>query len=630
MTGNRGEGTADQGLGSGSRAWVRRTLGPLAAAFLAAAAIAGQAGAAHASETTVKVIVSSSTTGGASSGVAAVGGKVDDSLDAAGAVVADVTPSQLAALNADGSVQVTPNSTVVMMGAPAPAPNAPTRSPAAVFPQVTGADQLVAHGITGSGVNVALVDTGVDSLPDFSGRLVDGTDLSGEGNPFQDSYGHGTFVAGLIAGNGASSSGAYRGEAPSAGLVSVKVAGASGVTDVATVVKGIDWVIAHRQHDNIRVLNLSLGAVPAQSIALDPLDRAVEQAWRDGIVVVASAGNAGPSNGTITSPGNDPLVVTVGTLDDNGTVTPADDSIPSFSSVGPTMQGVFKPDLVAPGRSVISLRAPGSTVDSQYPSARIGDYNFVGSGSSFSTAVTSGAVALMLQARPELRPDEVKGRLLITATPGPTGNPFVDGHGTLNALFATIASGHIDLEQSARVPRAGSNGSVSLAEMWTLSSWNADNWSRPSFGGASWNGASWNGASWNGASWNGASWNGASWNGASWNGASWNGASWNGASWNGASWNGASWNGASWNGASWNGASWNGASWNGASWNGASWNGASWNGASWNGASWNGASWNGASWNGASWNGASWNGASWNGASWNGASWNGASWNGAS
>src|SRR5262249_43044500 len=158
--------------------------------------------------------------------------------------------------------------TVVMADAPA---SAPTRSPAAVFPQVTGADRLVAHGIDGVGVNVALVDTGVDPLPDFAGRLVGGTDLTGEGNPFRDNYGHGTFVAGLIAGNGAAWGGAYVGEAPGAGLVSVKVAGATGVTDVATVVKGMEWVIDHRRSDHIGVLNLSLGAVPMSSTELDPL-----------------------------------------------------------------------------------------------------------------------------------------------------------------------------------------------------------------------------------------------------------------------------------------------------------------------------------------------------------------------
>jgi serine protease AprX len=194
--------------------------------------------------------------------------------------------------------------------------SSPAPSPTNVFPQVTGASSLVAAGVDGGGVNVAVIDTGIDNLPDFAGRLVGGVDLSGGNNPFVDSYGHGTFVAGLIAGDGASSGGKYVGEAPGAGLVSVKVAGATGTTDLGTVIAGLQWVIANRARLAIRVVNLSLGVPPTSSTVLDPLDQAAEAAWNAGIVVVTSAGNAGPFNGTIMSPGDDPLVITVGALDD--------------------------------------------------------------------------------------------------------------------------------------------------------------------------------------------------------------------------------------------------------------------------------------------------------------------------
>ena len=147
------------------------------------------------------------------------------------------------------------------------------RAPAAVFPQQSGATQLWAKGDSGSGVNIAVLDTGIDVLPDFAGRLLPGVDLSGEGNPNQDSYGHGTFVAGLIAGNGASSGGVYKGEAPGAGLVPVKVAGASGQTDLATIIAGVDWVIAHRVSENIGVLNMSLGYIPTESTMSTPWTR---------------------------------------------------------------------------------------------------------------------------------------------------------------------------------------------------------------------------------------------------------------------------------------------------------------------------------------------------------------------
>jgi serine protease AprX len=517
---------------------------------------------------TSRVIVTGPDVAGVTTLVTSLGGQVLSALPVVNGVLADVPSLLVNTLSTVPGVLVTPDLPVSVAGVGFGATTGPSRPPAAVFPAATGATQLAASGITGTGVRVAVLDTGIANLPDFAGRLVGGVDLSGEGNPFQDSYGHGTFVAGLIAGNGASSGGQYTGEAPGADLVSVKVAGASGKTDLASVILGVGWVIAHQSSDHIGVLNMSLGAVPFTSSVLNPVDMAVEAAWRSGVTVVTSAGNAGPFNGTILSPADDPLVITVGALDDQGTVSTADDTMTAFSSVGPTNpDGYFKPDLVAPGRSLVSLRAPGSTIDRTYPSARIGSANFVGSGTSFSAAITSGAAALALQdATAAGQPDAIKAKLLGAAAPGPVGNPFVDGHGALNAYWATMAH-NVSLNQTTPLLPTLPGMTVSLETTWS---------------GGSWNGGSWNGSVWNGGSWNGGSWNGGSWNGGSWNGGSWNGGSWNGSVWNGGSWNGGSWNGATWNGGSWNGGSWNGGSWNGGSWNGAAWTGGSWNGSAWN------------------------------------------------
>jgi serine protease AprX len=432
-----------------------------------------------------------------------------------------------------------------------------------VYPAVTGATQLLAGGVTGAGVRVAVLDTGIANLPDFAGRLVDGVDLSGEGNPFHDSYGHGTFVAGLIAGNGASSGGQYVGEAPGADLVSVKVAGASGQTDLASVILGVGWVVTHQASDHIGVLNMSLGAAPFASTVLNPLDMAVEAAWRSGVAVITSAGNAGPFNGTILSPGDDPLVITVGAIDDHGTVSAADDTVSTFSSVGPTNpDGWFKPDLVASGRSVVSLRAPNSTIDRNFPSARIGAANFVGSGTSFSAAITSGAAALALQDGTVAgRPDALKAKLLGTTEAGPVGNPFVDGHGSLDVYAATMLTG-VSLNQTTPLLPTLPGFTVSLPNTWNVSTWN----------GGGWNGGGWNGGGWNGGGWNGGGWNGGGWNGGTWNGMAWDGSAWNGGGWNGATWNGGGWNGTAWNGGGWNGSSWNGAVWSGGGWNGSAWN----------------------------------------------------------
>ncbi|HUC36066.1 MAG TPA: S8 family peptidase, partial [Acidimicrobiales bacterium] len=396
-----------------------------------------------------------------------------------------------------------------------------TRAPAAVFPQQTRATKLWSNGDTGQGVNVAVLDTGIDPLPDFAGRLVGGVDLSGEGNPLQDGYGHGTFVAGLIAGNGVSSNGAYEGEAPGAGLVSVKLAGASGQTDLATVIAGVDWTIANSSALNIGVMNMSLGFQPVSSTVVNPLDIAVQNAWQSGIVVVTAAGNAGPFNGTILSPGDDPMVITAGAVDDLGQTNPANDTMTAFSSVGPTdPDGWFKPDLVASGRSVVSLAAPGSTVYNDNPSARVGGANFVGSGTSFSSAITAGAAALVLEADPSASPDNVKARLLDSTFQGPAGNPFVDGHGTLDALGAVtdFSANNVGLIQSQPTSVTPMGGTVSLETTWAGSAWNASNWT-----GSAWNGSAWNGSAWNGSAWNGSAWNGSAWNGSAWNGSAWNG-----------------------------------------------------------------------------------------------------------
>jgi serine protease AprX len=435
-------------------------------------------------------------------------------------------------------------------------------TPSDEFLQQTGATQLFGDGDTGQGVTVAVIDTGIDDLPDFAGRLIGGVDLSGGNDPFQDDYGHGTFVAGLIAGDGASSGGQYAGEAPGADLVSIKVAGPNGVTDLGTLIQGLQWAVSNRLAYNIRVLNMSLGFQPFESTVVNPLDQAVQAAWDSGIAVVASAGNAGPSNGTILSPGDDPLVITVGALDDMAQPAVADDEMTNFSSAGPTSpDGWVKPDLVTSGRSVVSLAAPGSTIYDENPSARIGSGNFVGSGTSFSTAITSGAAALVLSANPALTPDELKARLLGTTSPGPIGNPFVDGHGAMNA-YAAATAGQMNLSQSvagtvltllgATVPLSPVG---SFADSWNASLWSGVSWSQASAGGPMGNGP--DGSAWNGSAWNGFAWSSRAWNDGGWASAAWDGQAWQGSAWDGSAWEGSAWNGSAWNGSAWNSSEWN-------------------------------------------------------------------------
>jgi serine protease AprX len=307
---------------------------------------------------------------------------------------------------------------------------------------------------------------------------------------------------------------------------------------------------------------MSLGFQPFESTVVNPLDQAVQAAWNSGIAVVASAGNAGPSNGTILSPGDDPLVITVGALDDMAQPTVADDEMTNFSSVGPTSpDGWAKPDLVTSGRSIVSLAAPGSTIYDENPSARIGSGNFVGSGTSFSTAITSGAAALVLAANPTLTPDELKARLLGTTSPGPVGNPFVDGHGAMNA-YAAATAGQMNLSQSVAgtaLTLLGATVSLSpvdgFADSWNASLWSGVSWSQGSAGGPTGNGP--NGSAWNGSAWNGFAWSSRAWNDGGWASAAWDGQTWQGSAWDGSAWEGSAWNGSAWNGSAWNSSEWN-------------------------------------------------------------------------
>ncbi len=460
------------------------------------------------------------------------------------------------------------------------------------FVKTTNAPTLWKAGNTGN-VGVAVIDTGISPMNDLAGRVVYGPDLSGEGTII-DSFGHGTVMAGIIGGDGrdsaTSTSGGYTGMAPDTTLVSVKVAGRNGATDVSTVLEAMHWVSAYQDQFNIRVLNLSWGTPSRQSPTVDPLDYAVERLWRQGIVVVVAAGNAGPTARTILKPADDPMVLTVGAFDDGAVAGPADDSIPEWTSVGPTAAGYAKPDLVAPGRTLIAQRSYGSLIEEDNPNALISPSYIKGSGTSQAAAVTSGAVALLLDARPGLTPDQVKHILMSNAKPLAGESRYEQGSGRLDLKHTNTEAAGFAIQQlpvatglgSLEASRGGRHVQVDCGEDGTpdviVGEITADC--------QKWDGASWTGASWTGASWTGASWTGASWTGASWTGGSWTGASWTGASWTGGSWTGASWTGASWTGASWTGASWTGASWTGASWTGASWTGGSWTGGSWTGGSW--------------------------------------------
>jgi serine protease AprX len=265
-----------------------------------------------------------------------------------------------------------------------------------VAPRALGVDRIWEMGITGKDVTIAVLDTGIDPHPDLKGRIAAFHDvINGRTEPYDD-HSHGTHVSGIAAGTGAASQGRYRGVAPDAQLVGVKVIDKNGKGSTSTMIKGIQWVLENRDRYHIRVLNMSLGKTADESYTSDPVAQAVEKAWAAGIVPVIAAGNAGPDPKTIGSPGHAKNCITAGNLDDRGTPDRADDRISDKSSRGPTpFDGLMKPDTSAPGTAITAPKA-GT------------DGYMAKSGTSMASPFVAGCAALMIQAKPAITPNEVK------------------------------------------------------------------------------------------------------------------------------------------------------------------------------------------------------------------------------
>ena len=447
----------------------------------------------------------------------------------------------------------------------------------ATVAQAVGADQLWARGVDGTGVGVALIDSGVVPVDGLTGpgKVVNGPDISfesqGDGYRYLDTYGHGTHMAGIIAGR---DSGSFRGIAPGARLVSLKLGSRDGATDVSQIIAAIDWVVQHRNDPglNIRVLNLSYGTDGRQDYRLDPLTHAVEVAARHGIVVVVSGGNSGTDLPSLTNPARDPYVIAVGAADLKGTASISDDAIAPFSSRGNRSRAV---DVVAPGVSITSLRDPGSSIDVDHPSAVVNERFFRGSGTSQAAAVTSGAAALLLSARPDLRPDEVKALLRSTARPISGAGSRDQGAGRIDVARAAAAAVPFGATQSWS-PSQGT-GSLELARGSAhVASGGVDLVGERDIMGRAWSGLTWAPQAGAGAAWTGGTWNGSPWTGACLCQSSWAGPAWATATWPSTSWAAQAWSSDPTAGPTWSGGKWSGGKWSGGKWSGGKWSGSGW------------------------------------------------------
>lgn len=466
--------------------------------------------------------------------------------------------------------------------------------------KVVGAQDLYAAGITGKGVGVALIDTGVAQVPGLtSGNVVNGPDLSFDSQQadtaYTDGFGHGTHLGSIIAGRDAEGPALsytdpdnWHGIAPDATLVNVKVGAVNGAVDVTQVIAGIDWVVQHADDLKIRVINLSYGTDSVQPSLVDPLAFAVENAWQHGIVVVAAGGNDGDTSKTLANPASDPHVIAVGAMDSAGTVSATDDTVPSWSTHGTDARHV---DVVAPGVSVLGLRVPDGTADAANPQARVGSRFAKASGTSQAAAVVSGEVALLLQANPALKPDQVKmllqdnasGLLRTSAKMGGAGRTDLKkmfdqvlklapirpapstGWGTgTGSLEAARGTAHVAIGDEALT------GEVDVFGQ----SWNGSRWAKQTDRKKSWKDGTWLGTTLTGRGWvkNGKAqraWPTATWTQTAeavtsdddWSARMWRDGTWSARMWRDEAWSARMWRDESWSARMWRDEAWSSQSW---------------------------------------------------------------------
>jgi serine protease AprX len=497
------------------------------------------------------------------------------------------------------------------------------------------------RALTGQGVSVALLDSGVSQVAglDGAGKVTFGPDLSIEGNGVltqQDTFGHGTFMAGIIAGRGATNPSSelprapaniQLGVAPDAGILAMKLATTDGSVDVSQVIAALDWVTQHPVLPNgtrVGVINLSYGTASAQDYLADPLAAAAENAWKHGIVVVTSAGNGGADAGRLSDPAIDPYVIAVGATDSNAKLkgwASKRTTVASFSQVGSTERHV---DLVAPGTSLVSARVPGSFIDDNNPSGLVsGDVSgklFRGSGTSQAAAIVSGSVALLLQAYPTLTPDQVKFALTSSADPVKNASATAAGAGTLDLAEALDTAGHLtgtnqnaaDLRAAAvqEFPSSTGQGSIDAARAGSVLvdpegkeltgeidvqgiAWDAAAWWQATSTLSAWSGGKWLGTTWTGDDWEPASdglsasrWSASRWSASRWSDAVWDASRWSASRWSASRWSASRWSASRWSHDGWDASRWSASRWSASRWSDAGWDASRWSASRWSSADW--------------------------------------------
>ena len=431
-----------------------------------------------------------------------MGGTVINDLHIINAIVAEMEVETAVDLAYDANVNwVSLDGAVENAGKPPKNPP-PVSLPGTYFLDTLNVRPVWDMGYQGEGVTVAVIDSGIYMDNDFSTvpgkpftRVVRSMNFS-DAQSTADTFGHGTHVAGIIGGHGGDSGGVYSGIAPKVNLISLRISDDTGMAYESDAVEAMQWALDNKDQYNIRVVNMSLNSLTPSSYHDSPMSAAAEILWFNGVVVVVSAGNSGGNEmyDTINSaPANDPFLITVGAMDEKGTSRRNDDSVPTFSAWGLTYDGHMKPEIYAPGKDIISVSSISSDWNLDHPERTILDHQYFRiSGTSMSAPMVSGAAALLLQAEPNLTPDQVKYRLVQSAG-WTSGWKYLD-------VYAMITT-----------PTTGSSNTGLQASqlLWTGDepvAWDSVNWGSVNWGSVNWGSVNWGSVNWGSVNWGSVSW----------------------------------------------------------------------------------------------------------------------------
>ncbi len=468
--------------------------------------------------------------------------------------------------------------------------------------RVTGARDLWKKGYTGKGVDVALIDTGIAPVPGAP-TIVNGADLSLDAGfahlRFLDGYGHGTHMAGIIAGKDAGvdrpekAKGAFVGIAPGSRVVNVKVGAIDGTVHTSQVIAGLDWIIQNRSANgmNIRVVNLSYGAPATSNWKLDPLAWAAEVAWNRGILVVAAAGNEGAGH-ELASPAYSPRILSVGATEvESARGGRSDYAVASFSSSGTRR----RPDLYVPGAHVASLRVKNSYVDTFLAKKNINDQLTRASGTSQAAAVTSGLAALLFEAFPHANAEQIKALLTNVSDKERGRRDAVTGIETSLDLGEALKQGLRNMPAVAPIDplaecglticRGIGDGSAPFLN-WALSSWNGVAWNANQWSANQWSANQWSGSQWSANQWSANQWSANQWSANQWSANQWSGNQWSANQWSANQWSANQWSANQWSANQWSANQWSANQWSANQWSANQWSANQWSANQWFGEAW--------------------------------------------